>query len=222
MAKSVMSQLKDKGKVVRGWLGVVIQTVTDEIKEKLGLKTTEGALIGEVTEGSPADKGGLKRGDVIINFSGKKVQEMNNLPPMVAQTTIGEEVEIVVIRKGGEEKLTVKIGELKEEAEVAATTVPNIEESLGLSVQELTPELAKSLSLEGEKGVLISGVRKDSPASEAGLQRGDLIQEIENETIEDMDDFKRIMGESASKNQILMVIRHGGYSRYVVLKKEEK
>jgi len=222
MAKSVMSQLKDKGKVVRGWLGVVIQAVTDEIKEKLGLKTTEGALIGEVTEGSPADRGGLKRGDVIINFGGKKVQEMNNLPPMVAQTTIGEEVEIVVIRKGGEEKLTVKIGELKEEAEVAATTVPNIEESLGLSVQELTPELAKSLSLEGEKGVLISGILEGSPASEAGLQRGDLIQEIENEQVGDMDDYKRILGESASKSQILMVVRHGGHTRYVVLKKEEK
>jgi serine protease Do len=222
MAKSVMSQLKDKGKVVRGWLGVVIQTVTDEIKEKLGLKTTEGALIGEVTEGSPADRGGLKRGDVIINFGGKKVQEMNNLPPIVAQTTIGEEVEIVVIRKGKEERLTVKIGELKEEAEVAATTVPNIEESLGLSVQELTPELAESLSLKGEKGVLISGVLKGSPAAEAGLQRGDLIQEIENETIEDMDDFKRIMGKSTSKSQILMVIRHGGHTRYVVLKKEKK
>ena len=222
MAKSVMSQLKDNGKVVRGWLGVVIQTVTDEIKEKLGLKTTEGALIGEVTEGSPADRGGLKRGDVIINFGGKKVQEMNSLPPMVAQTTIGEEVEILVIRKGKEERLTVKIGELKEEAEVAATTVPNIEDSLGLSVQELTPELAKSLSLESEKGVLISGVLKGSPASEARLQRGDLIQEIENEQVEGMDDYKRIMGESASKSQILMVIRHGGHTRYVVLKKEEK
>jgi serine protease Do len=222
MAKLVMSQLKEKGRVIRGWLGVVIQTVTDEIKEKLGLKTAEGALIGEVSKDSPAERAGLKRGDVIISFDGKKVKEMNALPPMVAKTPIGKEVEIVVIRKGKEERLTVKIGELKEEPRVAATPIPEIQEALGLSVQELTPELAESLSLKGEKGVLISGVSPGSPASEAGLERGDLIQEIENETVEGMDDYKRIMQESASKNQILMVIRHGEHTRYVVLKKGKK
>jgi len=217
MAKSVMSQLKEKGRVVRGWLGVVIQTVTPEIKEKFGLKTAEGALVGEVNTDSPADKGGLKRGDVIITFDGKKVETMNSLPPMVAETPIGKDAEIVVIREGKEKTLRVKIAELPEEPRVAATTMPEIEESLGLSVQELTPELAESLGLEGEKGVVVSSVRGGSPASEAGLQRGDLIQEIERESIEGMDDYTRIMRESASKDQILMVVRHEGHTRYVVL-----
>ena len=221
MAKSVMSQLKDKGKVTRGWLGVVIQMITPEIKEKFGLETTEGALIGEVTKGSPAEKGGLKRGDVIMSFAGKRVREMSSLPSMVAATPVGKEVEIVVIRKGKETRLTVKVGELKEETKVAAAAIPDIEESFGLSVQELTPELAESLSLRGEKGVVVSGVTSGSPASEAGLLRGDLIQEIENEPVENMDDYKRIMRESASKKQILMVIRHRGHTRYVVLKKEK-
>ena len=219
MAKSVMSQLKEKGRVVRGWLGVVIQTVTPEIKEKFGLKTAEGALVGEVNNGGPAEKGGLRRGDVIITFDGKKVETMNSLPPMVAETPIGKDAEIVVIREGKEKTLRVKIGELPEEPRVAATTMPEIEESLGLSVQELTPELAESLGLEGEKGVVVSSVRRGSPASEAGLQRGDLIQEIERESIEGMDDYTRIMRESGSKDQILMVVRHEGHTRYVVLRR---
>jgi serine protease Do len=221
MAKSVMSQLKEKGKVIRGWLGVVIQMITPEIKEKFGLKTQEGALVAEVTKGSPAEKGGLKRGDVIVSFDGKKVREMTGLPPMVAATPVGKKVEIIAIREGKEERLTVKVGELKE-TRVAAEAIPEIEESFGLSVQELTPEIAESLSLKGEKGVVVSGVTSGSPASEAGLQRGDLIQEIENEPVESVDDYKRIMQESASKKQILMVIRHRGHTRYVVLKKEKR
>jgi serine protease Do len=222
IAKSVMSQLKEKGKVVRGWLGVAIQQVTSEIKEKFGLETIEGALIGEVTEGSPAEMGGMERGDVIISFDGKKIKEMSSLPPMVAGTPVGKTVEVIVIRKGEEKGLTVEIGELKEETRIAAGAIPDIEESFGLSAQELTPELAESLSLKGEKGVVVSGVKKGSPASEAGLQRGDLIQELENEPVENMDDYKRIMRESASKKQILMFIRHRGHTRYVVIKKEKR
>jgi serine protease Do len=221
MAKSVMPQLKEKGKVVRGWLGVTIQVVTQEIKEQFGLKTEEGALIGEVTKDSPADKGGLKRGDVIINFDGRKVKVMNALPAMVAETPVGKEVEILIIRKGKEKRLTITIGELEEDTRVAAT-IPKIEESFGMSVQELTPEIAESLSLKGEKGVVISGVNKGSPASDAGLQRGDLIQEIEHEQVENLSDYKRIMKESSSKKQILIVIRHRGHSRYVVLKRDMK
>jgi serine protease Do len=221
MAKTVMPQLKERGKVVRGWLGVTIQVVTQEIKEKFGLKTQEGALIGEVTKGSPADKGGLKRGDVIINFDGRRVKTMNVLPTMVAETPVGKKVEVAIIRDGKEQRITVKIGELEEDTEVAAIT-PKVEESFGLSVQELTPEIAESLSLKGEKGVIISGVKRGSPASEAGLQRGDLIQEIEHEPVKNLRDYKRIMNESSSKKQILIVVKHGGHSRYVVLKRDKE
>jgi serine protease Do len=112
----------------------------------------------------------------------------------------------------------VTIEELKEKPTLAETT-PEIEQMFGLSAQELTPELAKSLSLEGEKGVVVSGVERGGSAYEAGIQRGDLIQEIENEPVEDMDDYTRIMQEAASKKQILMVVRHRGHTRYVVLKK---
>jgi len=221
MAKSVMPQLKERGKVVRGWLGVTIQTVTQEIKEKFDLETAEGALIGEVTKDSPADKGGLKRGDVIINFDGKKVKAMNALPAMVAETPVGKKVEILVIRDGREKRLRITIGELEEDTRIAAA-VPKLEESFGLSVQELTPEIAESLSLKDEKGVVISDVKRGSPASEAGLQRGDLIQEIEHEQVENLSDYQRIMKESSTKKQILIVIKHRGHSRYVVLKRDKK
>jgi len=220
MAKSVMTQLKEKGKVTRGLLGVTIQSITPEIKDKFDLKTTEGALIAEVAKGSAAEKGGLQRGDVIIRFDGKKIREMSDLPPMVAQTPVGKEVEIVVIRKGRERRLTAVIEELKEEASVTALPSPEIEEAFGFSVQKLTPELEEALSLQGEKGVVVSSIRRGSPAEEAGLQRGDLIQEIENEPVEEVDDYTRIMQKAASKKQILMVVRHRGLTRYVVLKRE--
>jgi len=222
MAKSVMSQLKEKGKVTRGWLGVRIQNITPELKEKLELAKAEGALVTEVVKDSPAEKGGLQRGDVIIIFDGKKVKEMSALSPMVAQTPVGKKVEIVAIRKGKEKRFTVVIAELKEEAQAGAPFAPETEEAFGFSVQELTPELAEALSLQGEKGVVVSSVQRGGSADEAGLERGDLIQEIESEPVENMDDYKRIMEKAVSKKQILMVVRHLGHTRYVVLKREGK
>jgi serine protease Do len=220
MAKSVMTQLKDKGKVTRGWLGVTIQNVTPEIKDKFDLPKAEGALIAEVVKDSPAERGGLQRGDVIIKFDGEKVKQMSALPAMVAQTPVGKEVEVVAIRKGRERQFTVVIAELEEEALAAAPIAPETEEAFGFSVQELTPELAEALSLEGEKGVVVSGIKGGGPADEAGLNRGDLIQEIENEPVESMDDYKRIMKNAVSKKRILMVVLHQGHTRYVVLERE--
>ena len=222
MAKSVMSQLKDKGKVIRGWLGVTIQTVTPEIKEKFDLEVTEGALIAEVTKNSPAEKGGLQRGDVITVFDGKKVKEMKFLPSIVAETPVGKKAEVAIVRKGENKKLTIQVGELTEEKVMAGATAPETEEKLGLSVQELTSELAESLSLKDEKGVVVSGVRKGSPASEAGLRRGDLIQEIENELVKNMDDYRGIIKKSSSKKQILMVVMRGGHTSYIVITKKKK
>ncbi len=220
MARSVMNQLKERGKVIRGWLGVTIQPVTPEIKEKFELPDTNGALVAEVVKDSPADKAGVKRGDVILMFDGKKIEEMNDLPPIVAETPVGKEVEVLVIRDGEKKRLKVKVGELEEETRVAGQSLPELEKDFGLSVQELTPEIAESLSLENEEGVIITGVKRGSPASEAGLQRGDLIQEIERTPVEDMDDYRRIIKEASSKKQIIMLVLHRGHTRFVVLKRE--
>ncbi|HUU39935.1 MAG TPA: DegQ family serine endoprotease [Desulfatiglandales bacterium] len=220
MANWVMSQLKEEGKVTRGRIGALIQMVTPEIKEKFGLESEEGVLIADVTKDGPSEKGGLKRGDVIISFEGQNVKDMNNLLAMVAKAPIGKKVEIVAIRDGKKKKFTVKIEERKEELKTAEISSPETEESFGLAVQELTPELAKSLSLEDQKGVVIAGVKRGSPAFEMGLERGDLVQEIEHEQVENMDGYIKIMEKLKSKNQILMVVRHQGHTRYVVLKRE--
>ncbi|MBN1225906.1 MAG: DegQ family serine endoprotease [Deltaproteobacteria bacterium] len=222
MAKSVMSQLKEKGKVVRGWIGVTIQTITSALKEKFELEELEGALVAEVTENSPAEKAGLQRGDVIVSFDGKTVKNMQLLPSIVAETPVGKEVEVLVVRKGEKKKLTLEVGELKEEATAAGKIAPEKEEKLGLTVQELTPELAESLSIEDEEGVVVSGVTRGSPAYEAGLRRGDLILEIENEPVKDMGDYRRIIKKTSSKKQLLMVIMREGHTSYVVLTKENE
>jgi serine protease Do len=114
LAKDLLPQLK-KGKVVRGWLGVVIQVITPDLKEKLGLKTEKGALVADVSEGGPADKAGIKRGDVIVSFDGKAIEEMQDLPYIVASTPVGKEVSIRILRDGKEMDLRVKVGEMKEE-----------------------------------------------------------------------------------------------------------
>lgn len=221
MAKSVMSQLKERGKVVRGWIGVTIQTVTPELKEKFDLEAAEGALVAEVSEDSPAEKAGLERGDVIITFDGKKVKSMQLLPSIVAATPVDKEVEVVVMRKGEKKTLKLKVGELKDEAAGTGKIAPEKEEELGLTVQELTRELAESLSIEEEDGVVVSGVTRGGPAYEAGLRRGDLIVEIENEPIKDMDDYKKVIKKTSSKKQLLMVIMREGHTSYVVLIKEK-
>ena len=139
MANNIISQLRDSGKVVRGWLGVMIQRITPELEKSFNLKGDEGALVADVPEDSPASKAGIKRGDVIVEFNGKAIKEWSDLPAMVANTKVGESVPVKVVRDGKEKVVDVKIGELKEEM-VAATGEEKAEEAkLGMTVEEITP-----------------------------------------------------------------------------------
>jgi len=191
LARNVIDQLREFGEVRRGWLGVRIQTVTEELAEGLRLGEPHGALVAAVTEGGPAERAGIEQGDVIIEFNGRQVNEMRKLPRMVAETGIGKEVEIVVWRKGEAKKLTVQLGELEEEAEMAALppqdeVAPESGEvaDLGLTLERLTPELRQQFGL-GEKteGVVITEVRPDGSAAEKGLQPGDVIVEVDQEEV---------------------------------------
>jgi len=178
MAKNVITQLKEKGKVTRGWLGVMIQHVNQEIAEQFGLERPIGALVGEVSPDSPAEKGGIQAGDIIIEYMGKEVTEMEMLPAMVGETAVGTKAKVIVFRDGKEKDLIIIIGQLKEdelsqEAEEETT-------QLGMTVQELTPDLSKSLKLEDESGVIISSVEQGSPAALAGIRRGDIILEVDD------------------------------------------
>ncbi len=220
MAKEIIPQLKEKGRVVRGWLGVMVQKVTPELAESFGLKEGKGALVGKVNEGSPAEKAGIKQGDIIIKFDGKEIKEMNELPRIVANTPVGKKVEVVVFRNGKEKALKVKVGEMPEEKEIAFEKEK--EKNLGMTVQELTPELASRLGLYDEEGVIVRRVEPNGPADEAGIRRGDIIKEVNRKPIKNMGDFLEAIEKAKPGENILLFIKRGEDTLYLVLKPEEK
>ena len=217
MAENVIGQLKEHGAVIRGWLGVMIQQVTPELAQQFNLDRPIGALVGEVAEDSPAQKAGILEGDVIIGFQGKEVTQMSMLPSMVAQTSVGTKAKVTVVRKGKEKTLTVKIAKLKEDAVLAGKTAPDAGRDLGLSAQELTPELADSLGLSEESGVIISDVEPGSPAAETGISRGDLILEINRRPIKKLKDYSTALTKSKKGASILLWIKRGDHKRFVVI-----
>ncbi|MFU8856941.1 MAG: DegQ family serine endoprotease [Deferrisomatales bacterium] len=215
LAKQVVTQLKDQGKVTRGWLGVMIQQVTPELARQFGLEETRGALVGGVTSGGPAEKAGLLRGDVILEFDGVAVGRMSELPRLVAQRAPGSKVEVLVLRKGERKALTVTLGELKDETVAAAE--PASEQELGLTVQEISPELRAHLELDTDQGLVISGVDPSGPAAGAGLRRGDVILEVNQQEVADLDSYRRALGAAEGKDSVLFLIRRGQGSLYVVV-----
>ena len=219
MANNVVSQLKEHGKVIRGWLGVLIQNVTPDLAAQFGLDKPIGALVGKVTEDGPADKAGIKQGDIIIEYQGREVSRMSLLPSMVAQTVVGSDAELVVIRKGKKKKITVTIGKLKEDDVIAGSSESKVEQGLGLTVQELTPELAESMELDESTGLLVADIEPGTPAFEAGLRRGDVILEVDRTPVKDMKDFNKAMENLREKSSILFLLRRDVFTRFVVLKK---
>jgi len=221
MVKEVLSQLKEKGGVTRGWIGVSIQELTPELAKSFGLKEPNGALVSSVTPGDPAEKAGLKAGDIIVGFNGKKITDLSDLPRTVASTTPGKQVEVRVIRDGKEKRLTVTVGTKVEES-AKAKPVEGKEvapdERLGVSVQEITPEIAKRLDLKDSTGVIVSGVKPDSPAGAAGLKRGDVIKEVDRKPIKGMKDYEKAISATKTKDVALMLILRGNSTVYVVLK----
>ena len=215
MAKDLLPQLK-KGKVVRGWLGVVIQEITPDLKDKLNLKDDSGALVSDVAEGGPAEKAGMKRGDVILSFDGKDIKESKELPYIVSSTPVGKTVPVVIMRKGQKETIRVKLGELEEneEAPVVSKGGPDI----GLTVEEITPELARSQGLSESTGVIIVEVQSNSSAGEAGLRRGDIIMEIDQEKINDLETYNEKLESYRAGDTILFLIKRQGATMYLTLK----
>ncbi|MGD9125513.1 MAG: DegQ family serine endoprotease [Desulfarculaceae bacterium] len=217
LARQVMDQLRTKGRVVRGWLGVLIQPVTKDLAQKFGLKDAKGALVAKVVPGSPADKAGLKRGDVIVEFEGKPVEDSHRLPGMVAQTPVGTEVKLKIVREGHSRPINVTLGELEEE-KLKAQTETQKEIQLGMSLQKLTPPLAKQFGISGKKGLIITSVQPGGPAAEAGLVRGDVILEAANKPVEDLDEFQSLADKLKPGDGLLLLIQRRGGTLFVVVK----
>jgi len=219
MAKDLLPQLKE-GKVVRGWLGVMIQGITPELKRKLNLNDVKGALVADVTKGSPAHKGGIKRGDVIVSFDGKKIREMRELPYVVGSTPVGKEVPVVVIRKGKKETLVIAIGKLEEDKKAEEKQRP--ERELGMTAEELTPQLARNLGLSETKGLVVVHIENNSPADEAGVRAGDVLLEIDQAPVKGLDDFHKKIKTYKEGDTILLLIKRGGATLYLTLKVPEQ
>jgi serine protease Do len=219
MATWVIPQLKAKGKVTRGMLGVEVQTVTPELAKSFGMAEAKGALVAEVNAGSPAEKAGIKQGDIILEFNGHPIGEMNDLPRLVADTAPGTKVSVKVLRDGKEKTFNLAVSELTEERQASEAKEEGAGEKnpLGLLVQNITPELAKRFHLRDTKGVLVEGVEQDSAAAEAGLQPGDLVMEIDNQAINTVKDFQTAVDRLKKESFVRFLIKRQGRTQYMTL-----
>jgi len=217
MAKAVMKSLIKEGKVTRGWLGVSIQPVSKEIAEHFKLKEQKGALVAEVIRDSPAEKAKLERGDVIVRYDGRDVDDPDHLRNMVAATLPDSKVEIVVLRDGIEKNITLTIGELPSDIKVASGSYKYDNVLDGITVQNITPELRQSLNISKRvSGVLVTGVGPDSPAAEA-VRKDDVIMEINRKNIRSTDNYRTVVSKIRAGDGVLLLLYRNGLTIYVTL-----
>ncbi len=222
-ARTVIEQLRDHGRVRRGWLGVRIQTVTDQIAESLEMDKARGALVAGVTEAGPAERAGIRAGDVVVSFDGRPVPEMRDLPRMVAETPVDRDVRVGVIRNGKPVELKVRVGELPEDEKALAESGVTDESSiqlLGLTLTPLKETLRESYKLDTRaKGVLVTDVKEGSPGKKAGLQPGDLIIEVAPDTVGSPEEFKTLIekAKEAKRKTVLLLTERKRVRQFIVL-----
>src|SRR6187455_442676 len=227
-AMPVIDQLRNFGETRRGWLGVKIQQVTDEIAESLSIKPARGALIAGVDDKGPAKPAGIEAGDVIIKFDGKDIKEMRDLPRIVADTPVGRDVEVIIVRKGKEEKKTVKLGRLEDDKPVKASVTPKppeeksvVQKSLGLQLSNMTDEVRKKFKIKDSiKGVVITGVDAASVAADKRLTAGSTIVAIEQEQMAAAADVQKkvdALKKAGKKTALLLVATAEGDMLFVAL-----
>jgi len=215
LAKSVIEELKTKGKITRGYLGVYLEDLTEDMKNALNLPSLEGVLINEVIANSPADNAGIKEGDVIIEYDGNKVTDVQSFRIMVASTAPGKTVKLKLIRNSREMELKVKIGEMKEEVALSGGEKQGAE--LGMQVVDIDSPDAKMYNISTKKGVVVTEVESSSPAGDAGIQPGDVIIGIGNKEIADISDFRKAIQDLKKGKPVIFQIQRGERKRYVAL-----
>jgi serine protease Do len=218
-AKDMLGDLKASGRVIRGWLGVTVQDITREIAENLKLKDNRGALIGSVIKEEPADKAGLQTGDIILAINGRAIQDTSELIRVVSALPVGKKVTIVALRDGQERRFEATIGERREVKEQVRQVQPSDE--FGMSVQEITPEMAAHFGLAEKTGVIVTQVREGGPASEAGLQTQDIILQINRVKIASMKEYLAEIARGGPEAILLMLVKRGDTTFFLTLQKEK-
>ncbi len=218
MAHSVMDQLIAHGKVVRGYLGIHIESVTPALAKSFGLNQENGALIGDVSADGPSAKAGLKRGDVVVALNGTTVVDANDLRLRISQSAPGTSVDLKVIRDGQTKNFNVTLGELPPDKNEEAPASENSGSALdGVQVQTLNSDTAEQLNLPASThGVVITSVDPSSAAAEAGLSRGDVVQEVNHKPVSNTHEFEQAV-QSSGKGPVLLLVNHGGVTAYVAI-----
>jgi serine protease Do len=223
MAVDVANQIKETGSVSRGWLGVLIQEVTRELAESFGMENPHGALVAKVLDDSPAAAAGLEVGDVIVEFNGKKVMRSSGLPPLVGRAKVGKEAQVVVIRDRKRKQIGVNIAELPTEITQAAFTPEKPESvadrALGMKVETLGDEARKRLKID--TGVQVVEVDEAGPASEAGIQKGDVITMIDNKSIESVAEFEAVAEDLESGKSVALLVQRRAGPVFLAIRPDE-
>jgi len=215
MAKEILPQLREKGSVTRGWLGVGIQEVTPDLAEALKLESHEGALVASVAPDGPAAEAGIERGDVIVRYAGQPIATVHDLPRAVSNTEVGSKVDVEVVRDGDHKTFSVKIGKLEEPKVAAHTGGPS---GFGLTAEDVPRAQREQLGLAEGEGAVISEVAPDGPAAKAGLRPGDVVVEVDRQRVKGAADLAARL--AASDERALLWVRRGDAAIYVILERE--
>jgi serine protease Do len=219
MAKNIKEQLLKSGKVTRGQLGISIQELSPELADSFNLKSTKGILVADVLTDSPAEKAGLKTGDVILKLNGDDITDIGSFRNKIAMTSPGTDVKLLIMRDGKQQEITVKIGELSKVR--AQTGISDITKKLGLQVQDLTRETAKLYGVPMDKGVIVTGVAAYSPAYMKGIKPGAVILSVNRKSISSVLEFNKALKEADKEKRALLLLKEDQYTRFVVLSWEK-
>jgi serine protease Do len=219
LAKPLIPQLMTTGEVTRGYLGVSIQSITPDLAKALKLEERQGALVSEVAQGGPAAKAGIRQGDVIVGFNGESIKGAHDLPAVVAKTPVGEEATITLQRDGKTQKVPVTVGKLPSERVSSEESSQAGQSQWGLQLQDVTPQMARQRGLADESGVMVIGVQPGSPAERAGLQRGDIIREVNRQPVQSVQDVRDAIAKAGTHDSLVLLVKRGQGSLFVAMAK---
>jgi serine protease Do len=218
MAKNILPDLKSKGKVSRGWMGVSVQDITEDMARSLQLKERRGAIVSEVFKGDPAERAGIRAGDIVTEINGRKIKDTHDLLLSIASFHVGDKVSIKVVRDNREMTFQVTVSERKDQPEMAAAK-GGAYEQFGLTVEDITQEIARYLGIPKNTGIIVVRVQNGSPADEVGIQPQDIILQVNKVKIASVKEFVREVSKKANKGSIMLLIKRGQATFFVALRK---